>query len=674
MRSRFGPFLNLLPFLAWVLAAASMTMAGEQKTLRQLREEAHKHGHNDFYPGNLAPLVNSPLIKLPPGTVRPEGWLRQQLVLMRAGFAGHLAEISPWCQFDGSAWSSRTGDGDRGWEELPYWLKGYVDLGYVLQDMRTMAESKRWIDAILASQQSSGYFGSKTNLQALDVWPNMIVLYALRTHFEATGDSRIIPFMTRYFKWLATVPRDRFLPGSWQKWRGGDNLESIYWLYNRTGEPWLLDLARVNHEQTADWTTGIPTWHGVNLTQGFREPAVYYQQSGEPRHLEATLRNYTNIMEKFGQVPGGMFGADETAREGYTGPRQAAETCSMVEFMHSFEKLLSITGDRAWADRCEDVAFNSLPASMTADLKGLHYLTAPNLIQLDRTNKAPLVENDGDMFSFNPRSYRCCQHNVAFGWPYFAEHLWMATPGNGLAAVMYAPCVLVAKVGRRMEVRITETTDYPFDGVVNFTFSNSKPVRFPLRLRIPAWCEKPKLMLNNKPAAMMSVGEGWIVVDWSWKKGDVLRLELPMAISLRRWPGNRNTISVDRGPLTYSLKIGEKWQRYGETNAWPAFEVFPTTPWNYGLLVDSKNPSSSFTVMHSKGVVPPQPFAPERVPISLKAKSQRIPEWIQEANGLIGEVPPGPVRSNEPVEEITLIPMGAARLRISAFPQIAPPP
>ena len=104
----------------------------------------------------------------------------------------------------------------------------------------------------------------------------------------------------------------------------------------------------------------------------------------------------------YGQVPGGMFGADENARPGFTGPRQATETCGLVEMMGSDEMLLAITGNPIWADRAEEIAFNSLPASMTADLKALHYLTAPNQIQLDRASKSPMIQNGGDMFSYNP--------------------------------------------------------------------------------------------------------------------------------------------------------------------------------------------------------------------------------------------------------------------------------
>ncbi len=626
---------------------------------------------NMFYRGNRAPLMASALIKLPVGSVRPEGWLRQQLELMSDGFTGHLTEISKWCRFNGSAWVSPDGKGQNGWEELPYWLKGFIDLGYVLGDKRITDEATKWIEGMLSNRDSTGYFGPRGNRLQHDIWPNMVALYALRTHYDATGDKRVLDLMKGYFHWLTTIPLEQYLPGSWQKIRGGDNLDHIYWLYNQTGDQWLLDLARINHERTADWTGGLPTWHGVNLCQGFREPAEYFQQSGDIRHLNATERNYSQIMTLYGQVPGGMFGADEEARPGYAGPRQAAETCSMVEFMHSDEMLSAITGNTIWADRCEEIAFNSLPASMTPDLKGLHYLTAPNMIQLDKSSKAPMIENDGAMFNYDPSDYRCCQHNVAFGWPYYAEHLWMATPGNGLAAVMYSASTLHAKAGTDGEVQITESTDYPFGEFVEFTITTQKPVAFPLFLRIPGWCSDAHVVVNGKSVSLSKNPVGWIVLEKSWKSGDMVRLELPMAISVKIWEMNNYTLSVYRGPLIYSLKIGERWEKTGGTDLWPAYEVYPSTPWNYGLIVDLKNPVASFEVVKDKNKLASQPFTPENAPIVLKAVGKRIPAWKQEENGLIGEIKTSPVRSSERREEITLIPMGCARLRVSVFPRIS---
>jgi DUF1680 family protein len=623
---------------------------------------------NSHYIGaNRAPLQPSPFIKLPIGSIRPEGWLRKQLELEADGFVGHLEEISKWTKFQQSAWANPKGEGRFGWEELPYWLKGFVDLGYVLQDSRIIESSKKWIEAILSSQREDGYFGPRDNAKTPDIWPNMLALSALRSYYEATNDARVIGFMLKYFNWLQSVRADHYLPGSWQQWRGGDNLDSIYWLYNRTGEPWLLDLGRKNHERTADWTGGIPTWHGVNLTQGFREPAEYFQQAKDMKYLNATLRNYDTIMTKYGRVPGGMFGADENAREGYTGPRQGAETCSMVEFMNSDEMLLKITGDSVWADRAEEIAFNSLPASMTSDLKGLHYLTAPNQVSLDRTNKAPMIENDGDMFSYNPHDYRCCQHNVAFGWPYFAEHLWMATPDEGLAAVLYASGVLVAQVGTMGKVRITETTDYPFDDTIELSISLDKPAKFPLKLRVPKWCSAPPAVtLNQKPAALTDAVDGWVVLARVWKSGDKVQIRFPMSISANTWDREKKTVSIRRGPLTYSLKIKERWEKYGGTSKWPAFEVFADSPWNYALLLP--NPGS-FEVVRNKSPLPSQPFSVENAPLILRAKGKRLPQWKQETNGMIGQIPEN-AASSEPIEDIELIPMGCARLRITVFPRI----
>jgi hypothetical protein len=144
-------------------------------------------------------------------------------------------------------------------------------------------------------------------------------------------------------------------------------------------------------------------------------------------------------------------------------------------------------------------------------------------------------------------------------------------------------------------------------------------------------------------------------------------LDLQMALSLTRWPRN-GSVSVDRGPLSYSLRIGERWNRVGGNDAWPEWEVLPTTPWNYGLVLDEAHPEQAFEVT-VKGPPAAQPWTVDAAPIEITARGRRIPGWRLE-NETVAELRSSPIRSDAPTEPLTLIPLGCARLRIGCFPVI----
>jgi DUF1680 family protein len=657
------------------MLAALVVSFGRQLSLGDSPAPAAATSTNSLYIGNRTPLLASPLLKLPIGTITPQGWLRHQLELEAQGMTGHLPEISKWCKFEGNAWADPQGQGHSGWEELPYWLKGYGDLGYVLKDDKIIQEARRWIDSVLASQEADGWFGPrslKTSLNGKpDLWPHMVMCNVLQSFQEATGDERVVPFLTKYFQWLNTQPPETFGRGYWPKIRFGDNIETLYWLYNRTGDAWMLDLAKRIHQNMQDWTSGVSNWHNVNIAQGFREPGVYYQQAMDEKFLRAAENNYQQVMQTYGQFPGGGFAGDENCRPGYIDPRQGFETCGIVEFMHSYEMLTKISGNPIWADRCEELAFNLLPASLTPDLRGLHYLTCANQVQLDKTNKAPAIQNRGTMFSYSPfEVYRCCQHNVSHGWPYYAEELWLATPDDGLCASLYSASEVSAKVAGGATVRISEETDYPFSDNVTFNVAQAASVKFPLYLRVPRWCTGASVKVNGQLANVTARPLGHMIIDRVWKTGDQISLQLPMEISVRKWIKNNGAVSVDYGPLTFSLQIGERWQRSGGTTNWPEQEVFATTPWNYGLIFDDKNPANSFTVLKKAGPIAEQPFTTDNAPMKLFVKGQKIRGWKLDSQGLVGKLQPSPVLSWEPVETVTLVPMGAARLRITSFPVI----
>ena len=349
---------------------------------------------------------------------------------------GHLEEISKWCKFEDSAWAAPDGQGKCGWEELPYWLKGYGDLGYVLKDEKIIANARKWIDATLASQEADGYFGPRANKTSLegkpDLWPHMVMLNVLQSFYEYTGDARVIPFHDPLFQ-MAQQHRPKLSArATGPKSASATTSKPSIGSTTARATPSFWTLAKKIHDNMARWDTGVINWHNVNIAQGFREPGVFYLQARDPKLLDAAERNYQKVMGIYGQFPGGGFAGDENCRPGYVDPRQGFETCGIVEFMHSFEMLTKISGNPLWADRCEEIAFNSLPAALTPDLKGLHYLTCANQVQLDTKNKAPGIAERRQHVRLQPvRSYRCCQHNVSHGWPYYAEELWLATARPG---------------------------------------------------------------------------------------------------------------------------------------------------------------------------------------------------------------------------------------------------
>ena len=635
---------------------------------------------NVNYVSNRAPMMPQQFIKLPTGSIKPDGWLLTQLQLQKDGLNGHLGEISAWLQKEDNAWLKA--GGKWGWEEVPYWLRGYAGVAYLFEDKAMLDEAKIWIESILKSQRENGNFGPSAETKGTqDFWPNMIALWILQSYHEYTGDARVIDFMTRYFHFQLTVPDELFMRKSWQHYRGGDNLWSVAWLYNRTGDAKLLELADKIHRNTANWTkaTELPTWHNVNVAQGCREPATYYLFTGDSNMMKASYNVQSLVRRTFGQVPGGMFGADENARIGFFDPRQGTETCGFAEQMASDEIMLLITGDPYWAENCEDIAFNSYPAAFMPDYKSLRYITSPNMVMSDSENHKPGIDNAGPFLAMNPFSSRCCQHNHGFAWPYYAEHLILTTPDNGAAAVLFNACEAQMKVADGKEIVIKEMTDYPFDTQISFTVeTNEETVKFPFYIRIPSWTRNASLKINGKATAVNTESGNYLCIHREWKNGDKVEVNYPMEISYRTWQVNKNSVSVDYGPLTLSLRIAEKyveknsaetaiwdskWQEGADTSQWPSYEIYPDSPWNYALQVQSVK------LKERKDLKPGvNPFTQADIPLVFEAYGRQIPNWKIDEYKLCGVLPDEDAVKSDTSEKLELIPMGAARLRISAFP------
>lgn len=642
-------------------------------------------------------LHPSALIKLPVGAVQPRGWLRVILERQRDGLNGQLGIISAWLDKNNNQWLSDSGD--HGWEEVPYWLRGYSSLAYILGDSAMEKEAQVWFDAVLKNQKADGFLGPKNISDGkTEVWAQMPMLWALQTYYEHSGDKRVLTAMTRYFLWELKVPDADFVKTYWENKRTGDNMWSVIWLYDHTKNDSILPLIDKLHRCGADWVQAgrshqdwdkpkaLPNWHGVNVAQGFREPATYFVYSGDSAHLQATYDDYNIIRLQYGQVPGGMYGADENARQGYFDPRQGTETCAMVEQMASDEILLSITGDPFWADNCEDVALNSFTAALTPDMKALRYLTAPNMAISDEKLHGPSIDNNlRGMLSMSPFSSRCCQHNHGMGWPYYAEHLIMATPDGGLATMLYAANETTALVADSQTVKITEDSHYPFDGKVELSVAVGSPVSFPLYLRVPAWAEDARVSVNGFILRTVASKGKYVNISRKWKNGDKVKLILPMKLHTKVWQGNKASESLYYGPLALSLKIDEIWEKHDsrdktfvqddshwqkgvDASKWPSYALKPASKWNYALCVDPSFKPINFKVEHRSWREDDNPFTVENSPLQFFTDGVAVPSWGYDSTGMTDLLPAKWAKRDSKQKRLKLIPMGAARLRISAFP------
>ncbi len=615
---------------------------------------------------NRAPLRPTPFAELPLGSIKPAGWLRDQLEIQASGLTGKLHEhwddVGP-----GSGWLG--GDGES-WERGPYYLDGLLPLAYLLEDDELIARTKPWIEWTLASQREDGQFGPEVND---DWWPRMIMAKVLIQYAEATGDERVVPFLTKYFRYQAAHIESKPL-SDWGQARGGENLLCIQWLYNRTGDAFLLNLAETIHRQTLEWTdifTHFPFWryqtrfnhrtHVVNVAMGIKEPAVYYLHSGEDAHRDAAMKGIQSLMTYHGQVHG-LWSGDEWLAG--THPSQGVELCAVVEYMFSLETLIRILGDGVYGDILEKVAFNALPAAITPDWHGHQYDQQVNQVLCTRARRNWTQNgDDSNMFGLEPH-FGCCTANMHQGWPKYAARLWMATEDDGIAAVSYAPCRVDAVVAGGTKAHIVVETEYPFRETVSITVKLAKNASFPIKLRIPGWCDAPAIRINGQIQAAAPRG-GFVTIRRQWSDGDRIELTLPMQVRLERRA--ERAVGVQRGPLVYALPVGERWVKRRGSAPFPDWEVYPTTPWNYGLLLDAQNPDASFQV--ETGPVVRQPFVAKDAPVKLAGKGRRIPEWGLEMNSA-GTPPHSPVSSSEPLEDIKLVPYGSARLRIAEFPVV----
>lgn len=662
-------------FLAGIATGAAALAASPLAAARSAsKAETDKHRSNRSVSG-LAELAFEPL---PLGSIRPAGWLQRQLRIQADGLSGHLDDF--WPDVGQSQWF---GGKAEGWERAPYWLDGVVPLAWVLDDKALQAKVKRYVDHIVAHQRPDGWYAPypvDASAKSYDVWAILLANKVLVQYHEATGDDAVLKAVLRNLK--ATLDAlDRTPLFAWGKFRWFEGLIPVYYAYEKTGEAWLLDLARKLHEQGFDYMAfydredvANPTprrglWrfdkHVVNTGMALKAYALSWRLTRRDTERAFPARMLEILDRYHGQVTG-MFTGDECLSG--KSPTQGTELCAVVEAMYSLEQIISVTGEPAYGDRLERIAFNALPATFAPDMWSHQYDQQVNQVQCT-INPDHMWSSNGpesNLYGLEP-NFGCCTANMHQGWPKFVANLWMRA-GDGIAAVAYAPSVAQFEASGS-KVAVTLDTDYPFRETLKLTVATDKPARFPVVLRIPAWAKGAAVRIANgsqRPAKPGSFHR----IERKWEGTTEITLHFPMSVKTSR--RYNEAVAIERGPLVYSLKLGEAWAQVNADKPHRElphgdFEVRTTTPWNYGLLIDEAKPETSVTFAEQP--VGEKPFSPDGAGMTAKVKGRKLPNW-KIVHGWAEEIQPEPQNSNEPLEELTLIPYGCTNIRVTEFPRI----
>ena len=617
--------------------------------------------------------------RLAPGAVRPQGWLAKQMEMQREGLTGHAEEL--YEDIGKSDWITRGRRGGQfAWERGPYYAKGLLSLAFALDDAELKARAKKWVDAYIASQRENGDFGPVDR----SWWAKMIVLWTLRDWCEATGDVRVVPFLERYFAFqrAAFEKGDSLSKDScWAIARGGDEIDVLVWLCRKTGRQEWADLARRVAGMSADWTSyyhrggaSDPGYrvHIVNYMQGLKLPALKWLLGGGEEDLtavRAALDPNGWAMKKCGRPDRAVNGTEPLTSQSST---EGTELCATAEHILSAQVAIEALGDAQFADDLEMAAYNTLPATLGGDGRGLRYyclLNQPACLDAElkfSCNGHGMLSNAPGPYS----GYGCCRSNFHFAWPKVAESMWMKR-GGGLVAVVYGDCTV-----KTPTATVRETGGYPFSDVVRFEILETNGGEWPLFLRVPGWCEDMGVKAMGKVDVVNE--SGFYRLAGKWKKGDVVEVSFRTKVQVTRWAND--AIAVTRGPLLYALKIDAK-ETPRTAADWPILKkdaagvvrdvelgmpmrlMEPTAPWNYALVADAAGKPSFICV--GDGIN-------RRLRVSAARTSSG--GWglmRRDAPGRAVDPPRSPVLPLElegDAVEIELVPIALAQLRISLFP------
>ncbi len=450
------------------------------------------------------------------------------------------------------------------------------------------------IDSIVArleqGQMADGYLNSWFIRREPDKrWTNLRDLHEMYSMghllegaialFDATGNRRFLDVMIRAVDHII----DMFGPEP-GKLRGYDAHEEIELalvkLYRVTGDRRHLDLAlyfvdergqmpsyfdeeaRGRGEDPADYVyktyaysqahmpvrdQRVVEGHAVRAMYLFSAMADLAAETGDQTLFDACARLYDNLTRRQLYITGGLgpSGENEGFTREYDLPTETAyaETCAAVALGFWTHRMAQLDLDAKYTDQLETVLFNGALSGISRD--GQHYFYEN------------VLESHGQHRRWKWHYCPCCPTNIARFLASLGQYFYSSREGD-LAVHLYGASQADLKVGP-VALRLTQTTDYPWNGRIDLTLVLDHPARFTLRPRIPGWCREATLAVNGEAQSLEAItSKGYASLARDWFDGDVVTLQLSMPIKrMHAHPAvdaGAGRVALRRGPVVYCIE------------------------------------------------------------------------------------------------------------------------
>ncbi|KAI1485982.1 duf1680 domain-containing protein [Biscogniauxia mediterranea] len=562
---------------------------------------------------------------IPLGSIKPQGWLLDEIQLSADGLAGNLHDFYRFVQK--SMWLGGDSEYSTLHESAPYWFNGLVPLAFTLGNSRLESQVSSFLDYILEHQADDGWLGPETTPQTRGLWGRCYILLGLIQYADADSEQtgRIVDAMHRYVELVHGMLQDNF---TGLVIKEGDVFDSDGFGLARAHEMhipliWLLEKYPRNNSQiileTMDlmiegnkvanidwrdfWVDGeypkvvyAPraqnySWlftHAVNMAEGLRFPLSVYLTTKDEA-LKTQTRTAVDLLARWHKSISGTIIGDEFITD--LNPSRGAELCTTAELMFSLAFIYQYLGDNDLADWVELAAFNALPGQMSPDWWAHQYVQQENQPWSRNLSEKPEmwqnVGSQGNVFGLEP-NYPCCTVNHPQAYPKFVANSYVRTEDDGIAHVLLSPSKLSTTVNGAVQSIVADTT-YPFGLDINYTITAGSDFSF--YVRVPNWANPSSTYMGPGSDSKMPISPS----DQHLQKFDIPRGESIISISFQTDPRveyrANNTAAIYYGPLLYSLAIDSN------TTAIP--------PWSYdGSAVLDSRTTTNHTYDH---IIEPAP-------------------------------------------------------------------